>query len=268
MNEISKVFENEEFGKVRVVMIEDEPWFVGADIANILGYSNPTQAIHQNCKHVRKLDLFAKYGHEMANPVVNVISEGDLYRLIARSKREEAERFESWIFDEVVPSIRKTGSYTVPESEDILIARALIAAQGKIERLEAKVEEMQPKAEYFDELVDSGLATSLRDTAKELKMPERNFIAWLEDCKYLYRGKRDSNLRPYAEYTKGEKPMFVVKDAVGKNGYGTIQTFVTVEGKDRLRKRLERENRGEVCSSAGPLSSIRVDDNNLLILQL
>lgn len=251
MNEISKVFENKEFGKVRVVIIDGEPWFVGADVAKILNYADVSQAIRQNCKHAMKVDLYAKQGQSRGNSQVYIISESDVYRLVMRSKRPEAEKFEEWVVEEVLPSIRKTGSYTVPESEDILIARALIAAQGKIERLEAKVEEMQPKADYFDELVDSGSATNLRDTAKELKVPERDFIAWLEKHRYLYRGRKDGNLRPYAEYSKGDTPLFVIKDAVGKNGYGTVQTFVTIEGKDKLRKKLSK-NPIERIESMGP----------------
>ena len=271
MNEISQVFENEEFGKVRVVMIEGEPWFVGADIANILGYSNPTQAIHQNCKHARKVDLFAKYGHEMANPIVNVISEGDLYRLVVRSKREEAERFESWIFDEVVPSIRKTGSYSLPETEDILIARALIAAQGKIERLEAKVEEMQPKADYYDDLVEAGAATSIRDTAKEFGMHQKELVNFLIKHKCLFRDKtKYKDLHPYIKHTtaKGGDGMFVVRESKSLyNSWVGTQALITVKGKEMIRDMLREDAlKSEDEVSCLP-AKVTVADNYILLMQ-
>lgn len=276
MNEISKVFENEEFGKVRVVIIDGEPWFVGADIAKILNYADAPQSIRVNCKHARKVDLYARQGHNRGNSEVYVIPESDVYRLVMRSKRPEAEKFEEWVTEEVLPSIRKTGSYVADpfyEYRDRLpkdyveALRQLADVVEENEQLKLENEEMQPKAEYYDTLVDSSMYTNLTDTAKELGMAPRAFIKWLRACKYVYEGHRDNNLRPYAEFTKGDKPMFVLKDVAGKNDYGTVQTFVTVEGKNRLRKRLARESSETPTCSSGLLSSIEIDDHCILLMQ-
>ena len=106
MNEL-KLFENEEFGQVRMVEIDGKPYFVGKDVANALGYSNPRDAISRHCKGVVKHDTPTSSGIQS----ISYINEGDMYRLITHSKLESAERFESWVFDEVLPSIRKHGIY-------------------------------------------------------------------------------------------------------------------------------------------------------------
>lgn len=110
MNEL-KIFENEEFGKVRTVDIDGKTYFVGSDIAKSLGYSIPHKAVQTHCKGVLKRNIPTNGG----NQEVLVIPEGDIYRLIIKSQLPSAERFESWIFDEVIPSIRKNGMYVTPE---------------------------------------------------------------------------------------------------------------------------------------------------------
>ena len=111
MNEL-QIFNNEEFGKIRTVEIDGKPYFVGKDIAKSLGYSNPRDAIARHCKGVVKHDNFKEGGQN-----ISLISEGDMYRLITHSKLESAERFESWVFDEVLPTLRKTGSYEMPKKK-------------------------------------------------------------------------------------------------------------------------------------------------------
>ena len=97
------VFDSEEFGQVRTVVIENKEYFVAKDVALALGYSNPRDAISRHCKGVVKHDDFKEGGH-----AISLILEGDIYRLIVRSKLPSAERFEAWVFDEVLPQIRKT----------------------------------------------------------------------------------------------------------------------------------------------------------------
>ena len=111
MNELM-IFKNEEFGQIRTVEIDGKPYFVGKDIANSLGYSNPRDAISRHCKGVVKHDSFKEGGQN-----ISLIPEGDMYRLITHSKLESAERFESWVFDEVLPTLRKTGSYEMPKKK-------------------------------------------------------------------------------------------------------------------------------------------------------
>lgn len=109
-----KVFENEEFGKIRITLINGKEMFVGKDIAKSLGYSNPRDAISRHCKGVVKHDNFKEGGH-----CISLITEGDMYRLITHSKLPSAEKFESWVFDEVLPTIRKTGGYI--NNSDLMI---------------------------------------------------------------------------------------------------------------------------------------------------
>lgn len=111
MNEL-QIFNSEEFGQVRTVEIDGKPYFAGRDVANALGYSNPRDAISRHCKGVVKHDSFKDGGQLIA-----LIPEGDMYRLITHSKLESAERFERWVFDEVLPTLRKTGSYEMPKQK-------------------------------------------------------------------------------------------------------------------------------------------------------
>lgn len=121
-----QIFKNEQFGQVRMVEIDDKPYFVATDIAKTLGYKDTTNAIKQHCRWVVK--------HKVPHPQsknktleVNVIPEGDMYRLITNSELPSAEKFESWVFDEVLPSIRKHGMYATDElinNPDLLIAAA------------------------------------------------------------------------------------------------------------------------------------------------
>lgn len=115
MNEV-QIFNNEEFGQVRIVEIEGKPYFVGKDVANALRYSNPRDAILRHCKGVVKHDNFKEGGQLIA-----LITEGDMYRLITHSKLESAERFEDWVFDEVLPAIRKHGIYATDNVIDNIL---------------------------------------------------------------------------------------------------------------------------------------------------
>lgn len=103
----NKIFNNKEFGQIRTVEIDGKPYFVGKDVANALGYSNPRDALRRHCKGVVKRDTLTDGGMQQ----LSFLPEGDVYRLIVHSKLPSAERFESWVFDDVLPSIRKTGGY-------------------------------------------------------------------------------------------------------------------------------------------------------------
>lgn len=139
MNDI-QIFKNEQFGQIRMVEIDDKPYFVATDIAKTLGYKDTTNAIKQHCRWVVK--------HKVPHPQsknktleVNVIPEGDMYRLITNSELPSAEKFESWVFDEVLPSIRKHGMYATDElinNPDLLIAAATKIKEERQARLEAE----------------------------------------------------------------------------------------------------------------------------------
>ena len=111
-----EIFSNDEFGQIKLVNIEGKPYFVANDIARALGYTTPKDAVTRHCKGALK----QRYLTEGGEQEVKIIPEGDVYRLIIRSKLPTAEKFEKWVFDEVLPSIRKQGSYAVQERQEIL----------------------------------------------------------------------------------------------------------------------------------------------------
>lgn len=111
MNEL-QIFNSEEFGEIRTIEIDGKPYFVATDVATALGYVNPRKAVNDHCKGVTKRDTPTSSGVQS----MSYINEGDLYRLIMKSKLPSAEKFESWVMDEVLPTIRKTGGYRKPMS--------------------------------------------------------------------------------------------------------------------------------------------------------
>ena len=216
-----QVFKNEHFGEVRTIEEDGKVLFCGSDCAKALGYQNPSRDVNRHCKYIEKRCTTDSVGRQQETLF---IPEGDLYRLITHSKLPSAEKFESWVFDEVLPTIRKHGAYMTPETIEeailnpdtiIKIATALKEEQDKNKALEAAnsaltVEKqiMQPKADYFDELVDRNLLTNFRETAKQLGIRQNDFINFLLDKKYVYRDKR-GKLMPYADKNKG---LFEIKE--------------------------------------------------------
>lgn len=127
MNEL-QIFNNEEFGEVRMAEINGKPYFVATDVATALGYTNPRKAISDHCKGVTKRDTPTSSGVQQ----MSYINEGDLYRLIMKSKLPSAEKFEKWVMEEVLPSIRKNGGYIAGQetlSDEELLSKALMVAQ-------------------------------------------------------------------------------------------------------------------------------------------
>ena len=115
MNDLM-VFNNVEFGEIRSIHVDGKIYFVGRDVASALGYSNPSKAVSTHCKHIRKetIDVSSQNGNAhkaRKTQEVSLINEGDVYRLIVTSKLPSAEKFESWVFDEVLPTIRQSGVY-------------------------------------------------------------------------------------------------------------------------------------------------------------
>lgn len=111
MNKLMK-FENKQFGEIRMVEIENKPYFIASDVAKSLGYKNSREAVKQHCRWVAKHDIPHPQSKNKTLQV-NIIPEGDMYRLITNSELENAEKFEKWVFDEVLPQIRKTGTYMI-----------------------------------------------------------------------------------------------------------------------------------------------------------
>lgn len=243
MNEL-KIFENPTFGQVRIVEREGEPWFVGKDVATALGYSDTADALK---KHVDEEDKeLLKPGEmptlKMSNFGAYIINESGLYSLVLSSKLPTAKAFKRWITSEVIPSIRKTGGYIAGQAElspEELMAKALMVAQKTLAERDARISAltvenqiMTPKAEYFDDLVDRNLLTSFRETAKQLKVKEKAFIAFLLEKKFIYRDKK-GKLMPYAEKNNG---LFELKECFNdKTQWSGTQTMITPKGRETFR---------------------------------
>lgn len=236
-------FFHDVFGEIRSVVINGKVYFVGVDIARALEYANPSKAVIDHCKGVSKLGIPSAGGVQETN----LITEGDLYRLIVKaadqSRNKEiqakAQEFERWIFDEVLPTIREHGVYMTYQAiekalsdPDFVIELASRWKEERQRRLEAeqRVALMEPKAAYFDALVERKLLTNFRDTAKELNMRPRTFIDWLLERKYIYRDAK-GDLRPYSEYVPG---LFEIKEWT-RNGTAGVQTLVTPKGRETFR---------------------------------
>lgn len=141
MNDL-QIFNNEEFGEIRTITKDDKTYFAGSDVAKALGYAIPHKAVQTHCKGVLKWNIPTNSG----NQDVLFITEGDIYRLIMKSKLPSAEKFESWVMDEVLPTIRKTGSYNKPmtTAEKIhLLAQSDEELTHRVDEVEAEVEELK-----------------------------------------------------------------------------------------------------------------------------
>lgn len=153
MNEL-QIFNSEEFGNIQTAEIDGKPYFVGTDVAKALGYNNPRDAVSRHCKGVAKRDTPTSSGIQS----MSYINEGDLYRLIMKSKLPSAEKFESWVMDEVLPTIRKAGSYQKPLTtvEQIqVIATGFLDHEERLNRLENTMTIDYAQQESIRDLVSS-----------------------------------------------------------------------------------------------------------------
>lgn len=233
-NKQLQVFKNPEFGEIRVIEKDGEPWFVAVDVCDILGLSNPTIVVSRLDKDERAKFNLGRQGDS------TIVSEPGLYTLILGSRKPEAKAFKRWITHEVIPSIRKYGAYMTPEKLEEAICNPdtiiEICMQLKLERekrkqVEAENRQIRPKADYFDNLVEIGPNTNLRDTAKEFCCPPSYLIQWLVAHGYLYRDSK-ARLKPYQSSVKSG--LFVLKEYCVNNHAG-LQVLVTPKGRDLFR---------------------------------
>ena len=241
MNHV-EIFKNPEFGSVRVIEENGKYLFCGVDVAKALGYTKPQNAIDRHCPHALKRGIGVQTGKKAdGTPAVQMVEmlfipEGDVYRLIVHSKLPSAERFERWVFDEVLPSIRKHGAYMTKEklwevatSPEALmkLCSDLLAEREKNAALRADNARLKGKAAYYDLFIDLHHSTNLRTTAKELVVPERQFVRFLLEQRFVYRTPSGCVL-PYAK--SSNEGLFCVKDYY-RNGHSGSYTLVTPKGK-------------------------------------
>lgn len=243
MNEV-QIFESEEFGRVRTVEINGNPCFVANDVARALGYKRPADAVTAHCKGSVKHRYLTDGGEQE----LKLIPEGDVYRLIVRSKLPSAERFESWVFDEVLPSIRKNGGYIAGQeslSDDELMAKAVLVAQKKIAERDAiiaqqsqKIEADRPKTIFADAVSTSKTSILIGDLAKLIcqnghQIGQKRLFQWMRDHGYLMKIGASYNM-PTQRYM--EQGLFEVKERSIQNPDGSVRITktTTITGKGQL----------------------------------
>lgn len=232
--------------EVRVIEKENETWFCLKDVCSILDIKNHKDVVSRlNKDGVDSNDLIDSLGRTQKATFIN---ESNLYKVIFQSRKEEAEQFTEYVTGTILPTIRKHGAYMNEQtleqaltSPDFLIklATELKEEQEKRKQLEVRNSRltmdnqiMQPKADYFDELVDRHLLTNIRETVKELQVKEMEFINFLLDKGYLFRNKK-GKLEPCAQKNKG---LFEIKECFNeKTEWKGIQTLVTPKGRETFR---------------------------------
>ncbi|WP_302826146.1 phage antirepressor KilAC domain-containing protein [Anaerofustis stercorihominis] len=235
MNEI-KIFENSEFGRVRVELMNNDIYFCLKDVCEALSITNATMVANRlDADEVTKLDLGGKVGS------TNFVNESGLYSVILRSDKPNAQKFRKWVTSEILPSIRKHGAYMTDEtiekallSPDFLIRLATQLKEEKALNSKLAVDNqiMKPKADYFDELVERNTLTNFTETAKQLGIQRKQLISFLMDKKYLYRDKK-GKLLPYENKNNG---LFEVKESFNnKTEWSGVQTLITPKGRETIK---------------------------------
>lgn len=230
MNDIQK-FTNDEFGTIRTVEQDGKVMFCGKDVATALGYTNPNKALRDHTRGERFVHPLETCG---GTQQVQFITEGDLYRLIASSKLPSAQQFESWVFDEVLPSIRKQGAYVYSngtESDDVLMARGLLAAQTIIDKKNAVIEgqqreiaELRPKALFADAVAASDGTCLIGELAKMMRqngvhVGQNRLFEWLRRDGFL--GKTGSNYNVPTQMAM-ERGLFRIKETAVTHSDGHV----------------------------------------------
>lgn len=244
------VFTNKELGlEVRCVFIDGKDYFVAKDVAEALGYAKTRNAISTHCKHALKWGVQTNNGiYEMS-----VIPEGDMYRLIMKSKLPSAEKFERWVFDEVLPSVRKHGAYMTPDTLEKAIIDpdfaiglltslkeervARIKAEENAKLLESKIIEDKPKVEFADAIHFNKTSISMAKYASILNIKgfgRNKMYEWLRNNGYL---KQDND--PYRKYI--EQGIFEVIEGVNMFGVPYNQVLITGKGQRYIYERLVKE---------------------------
>jgi len=233
-----QIFKSPEFGQVRMVEIEGKPYAVARDIAVMLGYSNPRDAISRHCKGVVKHDSFKEGGHQVA-----LVPEGDIYRLIVRSELPGAEKFERWIFDEVIPAIRKHGGYLTPEK----VEEALLNPDTIIQLATQLKEERQKRLEserFIRTIASSENSILVRELAKVaskdgITIGEKRLWNKLREWGLIFKDSTE----PKQEYI--DRGYFEVVEGARESEKGTFTyrtTRVTGKGQVYIIKKLLKDS--------------------------
>lgn len=244
-----RLFENPEFGQVRTMMIDDEPWFVGRDVATILGYAKPENAL---ANHVDEDDktttLIQGTGSNYKSKAV-IINESGLYSLILSSKLPKAKEFKHWVTSEVLPDIRKYGMYMNQQTAELLmndprafaqVLNAYADAKDKIVELEAEnaeqkevienqneqIEVLTPKGEYYDLVINSPGALNIGVIARDYGLTARRLNAMLHEWGIQYR-----NGKTWVLYSKYADKGYVKSETYADENVSSVHTKWTQKGR-------------------------------------
>lgn len=243
MGKIQEFF-NEKFGTVRTVVIDGVVYFVGIDISKALGYSNAAKAVSTHCKRPIKTEIDVSSQNGNAHKArktqdMLVIMKSDIYRLIIKSKLESAEEFESWIFDEIMPTIEKTGAYIEEGREQEMVNYYFSGLssdlQGKIvNELIEKNKELQT---FYDDLMNTEGLYSMNVIAKELKIGRNTLFAYLRGKSIMFY--QDGANVPYQRFMN--QGLFRVIESPCADGQYRPTTYATKKGLDYIRKLLHKD---------------------------
>ena len=235
-----KIWENPEFGELRIVDMNGEPWMVGKDVAQALGYQNASKALNDHVDPEDKLNNESLLS--LGQRGGWLINESGLYSLVLSSKLPGAKRFRRWVTNEVLPSIRKDGGYikTVPGMTDAdIMAKAILLAQKTIEGQKAQIAEMIPKALFADAVSASSTSILVGDLAKLIRqngldIGQNRLFDWLRNNGYLIRAKGMSwNMPTQRSMDMG---LFEVKETsiTHADGHISVNKTVKVTGKGQI----------------------------------
>lgn len=233
-----QIFKNEQFGEVRVIEQNGEPWFVGKDVAEILGYSDTNKAVAMHVDNEDK-KLNDKSSLSFGQRGAHLINESGLYSLILSSKLPQAKQFKRWVTSEVLPSIRKHGGYINGQesmTDEELLSKALIMAQSKIEEKTRQIERMKPKEIFADAVTASHNSILVGELAKVLRqngteIGQNRLFEWLRGNGYLIKRKGlDWNMPTQMAMELG---LFEIKETVitHADGHTSVNKTVKVTGK-------------------------------------
>ena len=251
-----QIFNNDMFGEVRGLNIDGKPYAVANDIAKTLGYTNPSKATNDHCKKSKMVWGNDSLGRRQQ---FKVIPEGDIYRLIIKSKLPQAQDFECWVMDEVLPQIRQTGGYIPVSQEDdekLILAKALMITNKTIEQQKQHlqqanrtIEQQKPLVDGYKQFLDAGENMDFGTFAKHIGIGRNKIMAQLREWKvlmtdeYTVMGVKktgDKHNQPYQKYI--DRRLFVVKQKRIKTGQYKPVTLVTPRGATVIVKEFKKRD--------------------------
>ena len=244
MNEL-QIFQSPEFGRVRTVSIDGEPWFVGKDVATALGYSNPSNAVVAHVDDEDKTTYSFQVSGSNYKTKATCINESGLYSLVLSSKLPTAKKFKHWVTSEVLPAIRKTGGYQVPQSPAEQMAQGILAAQKllaerdeTIAKQNERIAVLTPKGIFADAVTASKTSILVGGLAKLIKQQgidigQKRLFAWMRENGFLIKSGTEKNMPTQRAM---DMKLFEVKEGsfVDGNGVNRITRTTKVTGKGQV----------------------------------